>query len=188
MLERINRMAAGEQVPPMPPPVAAAPPMSADPVPVAAAPVSAAAAPLVTAPPPPGVAPLAESAIVPAPAPAVASASEDSSNTFYPAEPQRREDLGISEAAVEEIAVKFMLAKGDASMREISNQLGVTFNIVEPIITRLKNEQYLGYVDQAAMNDYICRLSEKGRALAKDYSNSCTYFWNLSCQLRRLLL
>ena len=26
------------------------------------------------------------------------------------------------------------------------------------------------------MNDYICRLTEKGRALAKDYSNSCTYF------------
>ena len=106
MLERINRMAAGEQVPPMPPPVAAAPPMSAAPVPVAAVPVSTEPAPLVTAPPPPGVAPLPASAIVPAPAPADPSAAEDSSNTFYPAEPQRREDLGISEAAVEEIAVK----------------------------------------------------------------------------------
>ena len=152
MLDRINRMAAGENV------------------------EAAAPAPVATAPPPPATAAAPAAPAKPAAAKPAAAKTEDSSNTFFPVEPQTREELGISEAAVEEIAVKFMLAKGDASIREISDQLGVAFGVVEPIITRLKNDQYLGYVDQAAMNDYICRLSDKGRALAKDYSNSCTYF------------
>jgi len=150
MLDRINRMAAGEQV--------AAPP----------APAPAQSAPIVGTSPPPSAAA--------APAKAAPAAEADSSNTSFPAEPQTLQGLHISEAAIEEIAVKYMLAKGDASIREIADQLGIAFSIIEPIIVRLKNDQYLGYIDQAAMNDYICRLSDKGRALAKDYSRSCTYF------------
>jgi len=162
MLDRINRMAAGETVPPIP----EAP---------AEAPVQRPAAPSTPVPAPP----LAPSQLVTAAAPPakpVATASNGDVNTFVPPEPTTISELGVSETVIEEIACKFLLAKGEASMRQISDQLGVPFNVIETIVTRLKNDQYLGYIDQAAMNDYICRLTDRGRALAKDYAGSSTYF------------
>jgi hypothetical protein len=160
MLDRINRMASGESVPPIPQGIPA-------PLPNTASPQTAAPG-LVTAPPPPPVQPGEGQK-------AVAKTPQDN-NTFVPAEPQTQADLRISASLIEELACKFLLSKGEASIRNISDQLGVPFAVIEDLVTRLKNEQYLGYIDQAAMNDYICRLTDKGRQLAKDYSNSCTYF------------
>jgi predicted ATPase with chaperone activity len=153
MLDRINRMAAGERVPANPAPMSTPP--------ATTAPVQNSQPPLVTAPPPPV---------------AFENTTADGEATFIPKEPQELADLKVSEAIIEEIAVKYLLSKGDASMRQISEQLGVPFAIIENLVTRLKNDQYLGYIDQAAMNDYVCRLTEKGRSLAKDYSGACTYF------------
>ena len=166
MLDRINRMASGETVPPAPSQVA---PSAPGPVPVSATPPPVPG--LVTAPPPP-----AESA--PAPVVKVEEKAEEKAdgNDFLPVEPQTQQDLRISASLVEELACKYLLSKGEASIRQISDQLGVPFSVIEDLVTRLKNEQYLGYIDQAAMNDYICRLTERGRQLAKDYSGACTYF------------
>ena len=153
-------MAAGETVPP----VATIPTVPAAPqVPTLSSNGPDTTAPqLVTAPAPPEHDRVPESA--------------NNENDFIPHEAQGLYDLGISETIIEEIAVKYLLAKGEASMRQISDQLGIPFTVVETLITRLKNDQYLGYIDQAAMNDYICRLTEKGRDLAKDYAGACTYF------------
>ena len=172
MLDRINRMAAGETVEPVPPapqPEAAAPVAPVAPLAAPTSPVPPVApGQLVTAPPPPP----AQSA----PAKPNADQDREDSNTFVPPEPSCKAELGISETIVEEIACKFLLAKGEASMRQISDQLGVPFCVIEDIVTRLKNDQYLGYINQAAMNDYVCRLTDKGRVLAKDYAGSSTYF------------
>ena len=151
MLDRINRMASGEQVAPQAP--LAAPPALAD----------------------AAQGPQPQLNLTP-PAPSALAAEGSNGTPFVPREPQSLADMGISETIIEEIAVKYLLARGDASMRQISDQLGVPFGIIENLVTRLKNDQYLGYIDQAAMNDYVCRLTEKGRALGKDYSGSCTYF------------
>ena len=161
MLDRINRMAAGQEVDPIPaaPAPEALPPTQSDSV--ATPPL--APSQLVTAAPP-------------APAKPVSALDSGDSNTFIPPEPFTQQDLGISESVVEEIACKFLLARGEASMRQISDQMGVPFSIIEKLVTRLKNDQYLGYIDQAAMNDYICRLTDRGRQLAKDYSSTSTYF------------
>ena len=168
MLDRINRMAAGETVAPIPPAQAtAATPTQHVPAPPLAP------SQLVTAAAPP--ASLGQPAQPVQPAPTESKPAEDA-NTFLPQEPQRLEDLGVSETIIEEITCKFLLARGEASMRQISDQLGVPFSVIENLVTRLKNDQYLGYIDQAAMNDYICRLTDRGRELAKDYSSTSTYF------------
>lgn len=155
MLDRINRMAAGESVPQIPDNGSSAqthaPPQAATATPAHAPPVAAPAKPI------------------------QGSLREDS-NSFIPSEPQTLADLKISGGLVEELTTKYLLSKGEASIRNISDQLGVPFSVIEDLVTRLKHEQYLAYIDQAAMNDYICRLTEKGRQLAKDYSNACTYF------------
>jgi hypothetical protein len=152
MLDRINRMAAGEELEPIAP--AGNPPRQAAPITRDAESVSA-AAPIATP-----------------------SASQDvaGDTDFVPPEPQTQAETNISGSLVEELICKFLLAKGEASIRSISDQLGLTFQIIDDIVTRLKQEQILGYIDQAAMNDYICKLTEKGRDRAKGYAESCTYF------------
>ena len=97
-------------------------------------------------------------------------------NTFIPAEPRSFAEAGISSASVEELICKFLLARGEASIRDISEQVCLPFNLVDEIVVRLKAEQVLGYIDQAAMNDYICRLTEMGRNRAQRYSELCSYF------------
>ena len=118
-------------------------------------------------------------AVAPVQAPPASSAQPSQGsdkNTFFPAEPQTMATTGISPSIVEELICKYLLSAGEASIRDISNQLGMAFNIIEDIVVRLKQEQILGYIDQAAMNDYICKLTEVGRERGKDYARECTYF------------
>lgn len=121
----------------------------------------------------PGPAPPAPAAPRDAAAPLT---NRDVNGDFFPSEPQSIAEAGISESIVEELISKFLMAKGEASIRQISSQIGVAFQIVEKIISRLKQEQLLAYIDQAALNDYICKLSEQGRERARRYSESCSYF------------
>lgn len=145
MLDRINRMAAGEE------------PQA-----------------VTTAPPPPEK--KGSSAPITGAGERKDDLDRDDNNTFLPAEPQNLKATRISESLIEELVCKYLLAAGEASIRQISDQLGLPFSIIEDIIVRLKQEQVLGYIDQAAMNDYICKLTELGRERAKDYSAACTYF------------
>ena len=97
-------------------------------------------------------------------------------NTFFPAEPSSLADSHVSASMMEELICKFLLAKGEASIRAISDQIGMPFSVCEDSITALKKEQVLGYVDQATMNDYICKLTEIGRDRARRYADICSYF------------
>lgn len=95
---------------------------------------------------------------------------------FLPSEPRTLAESAVSEAMMEELICKYLLAKGEASIRGISDQIGMPFQIVENSITRLKSEQVLGYVDQSAMNGYICKLTDVGRERGRRYSDFCSYF------------
>ena len=105
-----------------------------------------------------------------------AKLDSDFNDGFVPKEPQTLAEARVSGAMVEELISKFLSARGESSIRKISQQIGLPFALVEPIITKMKQEQLLGYIDQATMNDYICRLTESGRERAMRYNQSCTYF------------
>ncbi len=124
-----------------------------------------------------------EPAPAPGPAPSIKPTSklevpDDSTEKkdFLPNAPTSLREAGVSEAMMEELICKYLLAKGEASIRDISDQVAMPFNLVESTIVALKSEQVLGYVGQAAMNDYYCKLTELGRARARRYSDACTYF------------
>ena len=102
--------------------------------------------------------------------------NRDQNGDFFPEEPGSLAESGVSASMMEELICKFLIAKGESSIRGISNQIGMPFKLVEDTIVQLKREQVLGYVDQAAMNDYICRLTEVGRERARRYTDMCSYF------------
>ena len=95
---------------------------------------------------------------------------------FYPKAPKTFYEARISEPMVEELIFKFLLARGEATIRQISDQVKIPFGMCEAIVVRMKSEQLLAYTNQAQMGDYVCRLSESGRDRAKRYSDVCSYF------------
>ncbi len=106
------------------------------------------------------------------------------SGEFIPTSPKTLYEAGVSDTFVEELICKFLLAKGECTGREIGEQIKLPFAIVEEFLTRLKKEQILSYIGQAAMNDYVCKLSEMGRERALRYTRICTYYGATPVPLR----
>ena len=96
-------------------------------------------------------------------------------NTFWPTEPTSLAEAKISGAAVEELILKYLLARGEATIREIATQVAMSFAITEEIVVRLKSEQLLGFID-SQMNDYVCKLTDTGRDRGRRCSDFCSYF------------
>ena len=96
-------------------------------------------------------------------------------NTFWPAEPADLREAKISSAAVEELILKFLLARGEATIREVATQVALPFSVIEEIIVRLKSEQLLTFID-SQMNDYVCKLTDIGRDRGRRCSDFCSYF------------
>ncbi len=95
---------------------------------------------------------------------------------FLPMAPRSLREAGVNEASVEELICKYLLAQGEATIRMIAEQICLPFAMVDGVIGRLKHEQVLGYIGQAAMNDYVCKLTEVGRERGRRYSDLCSYF------------
>ncbi len=97
-------------------------------------------------------------------------------NDFFPAEPVSWRDAKLTESEIEELTLKFLLARGDASGREVAEQIKLPFALLEELLRQMKNEHWLVHRGAAAMNDYQYQLTDKGRERARRHTAHCTYF------------
>ena len=97
-------------------------------------------------------------------------------NEFFPAEPASFFHAKLSESEVEDLTLKFLLAHGDASGRDVADQLKLPFLPLEELLRQLKQEQWIVHRGAAAMNDYQYQLTDKGRERARRLAEHCTYF------------
>ena len=95
---------------------------------------------------------------------------------FFPTEPESLKETGLTEEEVERLILKYLLSKGSALGRRTANQICLPFNIVEPILKYLKNDQMLALKGAAEMGDYDYAITDFGRDRARRYSEECTYF------------
>lgn len=102
---------------------------------------------------------------------------------FIPRTPKSLEQAGLSESLVEELVMRFLLGRGEASGRMISSQIRIPFLLIEPILNRLKYEQLTAYRGANSVNDYIHILTDQGRDRAKQYNLRTTYFGSAPVQL-----
>jgi hypothetical protein len=98
------------------------------------------------------------------------------SDEYFPAEPASWRDAKLTESEVEELVLKFLLARGDASGRDVADQIKLPFALLEELLRQMKNEQWLVHRGAAAMNDYQYQLTDKGRERARRHTAHCTYF------------
>ncbi|GIW97372.1 MAG: hypothetical protein KatS3mg111_0705 [Pirellulaceae bacterium] len=95
---------------------------------------------------------------------------------MVPLAPTSLEEAKLSATMVEEIIMRFLLTRGEATGREIADQLKLPFLLVEPLLERLKYEQLTAYRGATAANDYIHVLTDLGRERARNYNLRTTYF------------
>ncbi len=102
--------------------------------------------------------------------------THNASEPIIPLEPNSLEAAGLNGQIVEEIVMRFLLNRGEASGRAIADQIRLPYRLIEPTLTRLKAQQLSGYLGSTAMNDYIHTLSDTGRDRARRHMQKTTYF------------
>ncbi|UUO04853.1 AAA family ATPase [Blastopirellula sp. J2-11] len=97
-------------------------------------------------------------------------------DAFIPREPSSAREAGLTDTEVEALALKYLVSRGEASGRQISDQLRLPFLIVEEQLRKMKYDQLVVYKDTTVANDYVYYPTDLGRERGKRYSEHCTYF------------
>lgn len=95
---------------------------------------------------------------------------------WRPREPESLEEAGILDTTVEQLVLKFLLARGEVEGRQVADQIKIPFRLVEPILEWLKMEQSLAHKRGTVTGDFAYILTDKGRTQAKAFNSECTYF------------
>jgi len=97
-------------------------------------------------------------------------------NTFVPTELESFAEADLTDTEVEALALKFLLARGDASGRDVAEQVKLPFVLIDELLRGMKNAQLVGHRGAAPMNDYRYELTDLGRERARRYMQHCSYF------------
>ncbi|MEX0712286.1 MAG: AAA family ATPase, partial [Pirellulales bacterium] len=65
---------------------------------------------------------------------------------------------------------------GNATGREVADQVRLPFKMIEEVLRQLKTDQLVVYRGTAAMNDYQYQLTDMGRERARRHAAHCSYF------------
>jgi len=103
-------------------------------------------------------------------------APREAGGEFFPGEPRSFREAHLTESEVEELILKYLLSRGDANGREISDQVKMPFILLEEMLRRMKMEQLLVHRGSAPMNDYQYQLTDMGRERARRLAEHCTYY------------
>ncbi len=162
MLDRINRLAKGEQ------PLETAPPPSLEHVDPAIPQLPASINQPASQSAPPKIHPAFQTE---------QSQQEENNDTLWqPVEPNSLEKAGISGGQLEHQVLCCLAAAGDQSGHQLAEQHAMPFRLIEPIFADLKQAQLVAYRGSAPMNDYVYQLTDMGRDTARKLAESCSYF------------
>jgi hypothetical protein len=95
---------------------------------------------------------------------------------FFPQEPESFRKAGLNDSEVEALVLKYLLARGDSSGREIADQIKLPFVPLDGLLREMKNQQLVVHRGSAPMNDFQYQLTDLGRERARRLSQHCTYF------------
>jgi predicted ATPase with chaperone activity len=95
--------------------------------------------------------------------------------SFQPTQPRSLQEAGLSEALVESLICKRLLAAGQQSGRVLADHLCLPYTLVEDVFQKLRARQILTHKGAAALNDYAYALTDHGHELAQHLVEVCAY-------------
>jgi hypothetical protein len=95
---------------------------------------------------------------------------------YMPIEPKSFAEAKLTDSQVEELSLKFLLSRGEASGREVSDQVKLPFVLIEEMLRQMKSDQWVFHRGAAPMNDYVFSLTDKGRERARRHIQQSTYY------------
>ena len=95
---------------------------------------------------------------------------------FIPREPTTVREAGLTDSEVESLILKYLLAKGEATGRDVADQTRLPFVIMDALMRQMKYDQLLVYRGTATMNDYVYQLTDLGRERARRLAEHCSYY------------
>ncbi len=101
---------------------------------------------------------------------------------MLPIEPTSLQEAGISDSMLEELTMRFLFSRGEATGRAIAEQVKLPFRLVEPMLHRLKAQQMIAYAS-ASVSDYVHVMTDAGRDRARRYLQKTTYFGSAPVRL-----
>lgn len=107
---------------------------------------------------------------------AVAGDQSESDKNWWPHEPNTLAEAGLSESEVENLILKLLNARAEATGRIISEHVKLSFRLIDPLLQQMKQDQLVAHKGAAMMNDYIYQLTGVGRERGKKLAEHCTYY------------
>ncbi|MGI9456182.1 MAG: AAA family ATPase [Aeoliella sp.] len=132
-------------------------------------------------------APPAQIPVTGAPEEMEANDDRDSNGDWFPREPSDLQAAVISESEVEDLLLKSLNARSEASGRDLSEAIKLPFRLIDPILQLMKQNQMVAHRAAAMMNDYVYQLTNKGRENAKKLAEHCTYFGSAPVTLKQYI-
>lgn len=107
---------------------------------------------------------------------------------FVPRSPDSLYEASLTQSEVEELVLKYLLARGDASGRAIADQIALPFRLVEELLAQMKHDRLIAHRAAATMNDYVFQLNDIGRERAQRATTDCSYFGSAPVSLRDYII
>lgn len=103
------------------------------------------------------------------------AADSPDGDAFLPVEPESFAAARLTDSEVEALTLKRLLARGNATGRELADEVKLPFVLLDELLRQMKSDQIVVHKGAAAMNDYQYQLSDVGRERARRLSEHCTY-------------
>ncbi|CAK9037518.1 AAA domain-containing protein [Durusdinium trenchii] len=103
------------------------------------------------------------------------SDQRDNHGDWFPSEPENLRSARLTESEVEDLLLKILNARSEASGRDLAEQVKLPFRLIDPMLQQMKQDQMVAHRGASVMNDYIYQLTNKGRERAKKLTEHCTY-------------
>jgi predicted ATPase with chaperone activity len=94
---------------------------------------------------------------------------------FQPLEAENLEQAGLSESLVEALICKHLKVRGNASGRNLAEDICLPFHVLEERFQKLKSRKWLTHTGAAPLNDYMYTLTDLGRDQAELFHKACAY-------------
>jgi len=97
--------------------------------------------------------------------------------SLAPPVPQRLEDTCLTPSFIEQLLLKILYSRGETLGRELSQQVGLNFSVIEPTIEQFKRQRFIEAKKSLGMGNLSTSfvLSDTGRIAAREAMESNTY-------------